>query len=209
MDIESGDRIILQLSTFEDRFLGIVAGVREDGRLMAFVTMPTAARQRLSVDDRAAVKYAHDGRLLGFSTRVLKVVDYEDTLLELEGPGTIFDAEDRSEPRCGCCYPAVVARNGQAVQGVVEDMSVSCARVRLVGSGADGFPGESGNGIDLTFHPFEMGESGYSIGCTVEKSFMKDGERYTVLRFNVDETSTLKRIAGFIEAQVCCALPFM
>lgn len=209
MDIVSGDRIILQLSTFEDRFLGIVAGVGDDGRLMASVALPPAARNRLLVDTTASVKYAHDGRLLGFSTRVLNVWERSDTLVELEGPGIIFDAEERSEPRCNCCYPATMAEDGKAARGVVEDMSASCARVRYVGNGLVPFPEDPGRGVELTIHPFEMDEEGYSVGCTVIKSFMKNGERYVVLRFNSGDTDALRRISGFIETQSCCVLPTM
>ena len=209
MDIVSGDRVIIQLSTFEDRFLGIVASIREDGRLMVFVTMPAAVRSRLRVDATASVKYAYDGRLLGFSSKVLNIVDHGDTLLELEGPGVVFDAEDRAEPRCACCYPAAVKEDGRAARGVVEDMSSSCARIRYIGDGLSDFPEETGRSVELVFHPFEMGEEGYSLGCTVAKSFMKNGERYVVLRFNADEKEALKRISGFIETQSCCILPPM
>ena len=209
MDIQSGDRIILQLSTFEDRFLGIVAGVRDDGRVMASVSMPRMALDRLRLDPHASVKYAHDGRLLGFATRVINVWQQDDTLLELEGPGTIFDAEDRAEPRCNCCYPATLVEDGSAARGVVEDISASCVRVRYVGNGLTPFPEDTGRCIKLTFHPFEMDEDCYSVGCTVVKSFMKNGERYIVLRFNREEKDSLRRISGFIEAQSCCLLPTM
>jgi hypothetical protein len=209
MDIVSGDRIILQLSTFEDRFLGIVAGVREDGRVMASVAMPAAALNRLRVDPHASVKYAHDGRLLGFSSRVLNIWQQDDTLVELEGPGTIFDAEERSEPRCNCCYPATMVEEGKAARGVVEDMSASCVRVRYVGNGLAPFPESSGRSVELTVHPFEMDEEGYSVGCSVVKSFMKNGERYIVLRFNSGDTDALRRISDFIETQACCILPTM
>lgn len=209
MDITAGDRIILQLSTFEDRFLGVVADVREDGRMLVFATMPPAALARIKVDTVASVKYAFDGRLLGFSTRVLNAIDAEDTLIELECPGTVFDAEDRMEPRCSCCYPAIVVENGRAAQGVVEDMSASCARVRYIGDGLSDFPEVLERPVTLTFHPFEMDEMGYSVGCAVAKAFMKNGERYVVLRFNDDEKDARKRISRFIEAQVCCALPIM
>ena len=207
MDIISGDRIILQLSTFEDRFLGVVAGIGEDGRLVASVPMPPLVRARMLVDVKASVKYAYDGRLLGFSSRVLRVVDNGNTVVELEGPGEIFDAEERSEPRCNCCYSAVMTEDGKSVRGMVEDMSSSCARVRYIGEGLADFPEELGRSLVLSFHPAETEGDGYSVGCTILKSFMKNGERYLVLRFNPDETETLKRISDFIEDQVCCVLP--
>lgn len=209
MDIVSGDRVILQLSTFEDRFLGIVASIREDGRLMVFASMPGAVRARVRVDDRASVKYAYDGRLLGFSTKVLNVVDHGDTLIELEGPGVVFDAEERAEPRCVCFYPATLKEGGRVARGIVEDMSASCARVRYIGDGLTTFPEEAGLAVELTFHPFEMGEKGFSVGCSVVKSFMKNGEQYVVLRFNGDEAEALRRISNFIETQSCYLLPSM
>lgn len=209
MDIAAGDRIILKLSTFEDRFLGVVADLKEDGRLLVFATIPPAALARLKVDSTASVKYAYDGRLLGFTTRVINAVDSEDTLIELECPSSVFEAEDRREPRCDCCYPAVVVENGRAAQGVVEDMSASCARVRYIGEGLSDFPEKLERPVSLTFHPFEMDEVGYSVNCTVAKAFLKDGERYVVLRFNDDEKEARKRIASFIEAHVCSVLPTM
>jgi hypothetical protein len=206
MDIVSGDRIILQLSTFEDRFLGTVADIR-DGRLMASVSMPPMVRDRLLVDVKASVKYAYDGRLLGFSSRVLNIAGGESAVVELEGPGEVFDAEERSEPRCICRYSATMTEGRKIAGGMVEDMSPSCARVRYIGDGLAGFPEELDRNVVLTFHPSELDDSGYSVGCVVSKSFMKNGERYIVLRFNPDEKEMLKRISGFIEAQVCCALP--
>lgn len=209
MDIVSGDRIILQLSTFEDRFLGIVAGVSRDGRVLAAVSMPRAALDRLRIDSNASVKYAHDGRLLGFASRVLNYWEKDGVMVELEGPGTIFDAEERAEPRCRCCYPATMVEDGRAARGVVEDISASCVRVRYVGDGLSPFPEEPGRSVRLTFHPFEMKEERYAVGCSVVKSFMKNGERYVVLRFDSDDRDSLRRIAGFIEASACCVLPPM
>ncbi|EGB13897.1 type IV pilus assembly PilZ [Pseudodesulfovibrio mercurii] len=207
MDIAVGDSIILEVSTFEDRFLGLVAGLGEDGRLTVFADVPDAVVKRLATDTFALVRYAYDGRLLGFTTRVLQTLDTPGTLFELAAPQRVFDAEERCEPRCCCTFPAFVANGKGAVRGVLEDMSDSCARVRFVDDGPDGCPAEKGGRVRLTFHPFDMAGEGIGVGCTVVKTFMRNHAHYAVLRFNNDEPDARKRISGFIEAQVCCRIP--
>jgi hypothetical protein len=207
MDIAVGDSIILEVSTFEDRFLGMVAGLKSDGRLMVFADLPEAALRRLGSDSFALVRYAFDGKLLGFNTRVLSTMDSPGTILELAPPRKIFNAEERSEPRCSCSFPAFVVNGKAAARGVLEDMSASCTRVRFMSDGENGLPSEQGARVRLTFHPFDMAGDGISVGCTVLKTFMKDHVHYAVLRFDNDEPDARKRISGFIEAQVCCRIP--
>ena len=207
MDIAVGDSIILEVSTFEDRFLGMVAGLKPDGRLMVVADVPEAVKRRLKTDASALVRYAFDGKLLGFNTRVLNSLESPGTILELAAPKKIFNAEERSEPRCSCSFPAFVVNGKAAARGVLEDMSASCTRVRFMGDGEAGLPSEQGGRVRLTFHPFDMDGDGISVGCTVIKTFLKDHVHYAVLRFNNDEPDARKRISGFIEAQVCCRIP--
>lgn len=207
MDISVGDRVILEVSTFGDRFLGLVADLKPDGRLLVFADMPRPVVERLETDAFALVRYAFDGRLLGFNTRVLDLRESPGMLLELAAPGAPFDAEERGEPRCSCNFPAFLVHGDAALRGVVEDMSASCARIRYLDRGPETFPEEPGKPVRLTFHPFDMDSSGYSVGCTVVKSFMKEGVRYAVLRFDNDEPDARERISGFIEARVCCCIP--
>jgi hypothetical protein len=207
MDIAVGDSIILEVSTFEDRFLGMVAGLKPDGRLMVFAELPEAAVRRLRNDAFALVRYAYDGKLLGFNTRVLSTLEAPGTILELAAPKIIFNAEERSEPRCSCSFPAFVVNGNSAARGVLEDMSASCTRVRFMGDDEAGFASEPGRSVRLTFHPFDMDGDGISVGCTVLKTFLKDHVHYAVLRFDNEEPDARKRISGFIEAQVCCRIP--
>ena len=207
MDIAVGDSIILEVSTFGDRFLGLVAGLEPDGRLMVFADMPGPVIERLETDTFALVRYAYDGKLLGFNTRVLNKVTSPGMLIELAAPKAVFDAEERSEPRCACSFPAFVVNGACAARGVLEDMSASCTRVRFLDGGDGELPDVTGSDVRLTFHPFDMNSDGISVGCSVIKSFMKDHAHFAVLRFNNDEPDARKRISGFIEAQVCCRIP--
>lgn len=201
--IASGDKVLLEFSTFGDRFLSVVTDVREDGRLLVYSPVPDAVLERLKSDPTVFVRFAHEGVLLGYASRVLNEVVSSNTILELHSPREVLDAEDRKEPRCVCHFPAIVANDLNAAQGVIEDMSASCSRVRFLNGGVELAPGEN---VKLTFHPFDMSE-GYAVACTVLNVFMKDGGQYAVLEFDKDEVDARKRIAEFIEAQVCCGIP--
>ncbi|WP_319543779.1 PilZ domain-containing protein [uncultured Pseudodesulfovibrio sp.] len=209
MDIVSGDRVVLEFSTFEDRFLGVVSTVTICGDLVVKVAVPDAIGERVNLDTFALVRYAFEGRLLGFSSRVLDMTGGSDATVILAGPESVFDAEDREEPRCSCSYPAIVIEGRKAAQAVVEDMSTSCSRVRFLNGGLTDFPEELGRPVRLSFQPFDTSEESYSVGCTVLKAFMKSGERYAVLKFNDDEPDARQRLSCFFGGHVCCVLPIM
>ncbi len=206
MKFAIGDKILMEFSTFGDRFLGVVTDVGEDGRLYVYAPITSPIIQRFMIDRRAKVRFAHEGGLYGFDTRVINDVTTEGTILELEKPISMYDAEDRCEPRCSCRFPATVVEGDKVVQAVVEDMSNSCSRVRFLNGGFVPFVEEVDRTVRLTFHPFDMGE-GYSVDCIVRNAFMKDGSRYAILEFNPDECDACDRIAQFVEAQLCCGIP--
>lgn len=201
-----GDKILVEFSTFGDRFLGVVTDVKADGRLIVYVSVPSSVSRRIRTDPNAFVRFADEGMLCGFKTRVLNPVDASDMLFELAEPSDVLDAEDRCEPRCACRFPAMVVEGSQAAKAIVEDMSKSCSRVRFLNGDLDSFGQGIDNEVLLTFHPFDMSE-GYSVGCHVRNSFIKDGQQYAVLEFNSNEKDACGRIARFVEAQVCCGFP--
>ena len=206
MNIVSGDKVLMEFSTFGDRFLSIVTDVREDGRLLVYSPIPDVVVDRLRTDDSARVRFAFEGRLRGFATRILNLITAPGSMLELAAPDEIYDAEDRAEPRCSCRFPAVVRDGGREYDAVVEDMSASCARVRFLNG--DVLPGGSmgDRAVGLTFHPFDM-ENGYGVECDVRSSFLKDGARYAVLAYRSEEAEARERINRFVEAQLRCGLP--
>jgi len=206
VNIASGDKILMEFSTFGDRFLSIVTDVREDGRLLVYSPIPDLVVERLRSDGSARVRFASEGRLLGFATRILNMIVAPGSVLELAPPDEVYDAEDRTEPRCPCRFPAEVEDAGRTIGAVVEDMSVSCSRVRLLNGDAAPGGAMGDRKVRLTFHPFDM-EHGYSVDCDVRSSFMKDGARYAVLAFRPEETEARERIERFVEAQLCCGLP--
>lgn len=199
-----GDKILLEFSTFGDRFLSVVTNVEEDGRLSVYAPITDSVVDRLRTDKHVFVRFAHEGVLRGYDSMVLNRVDSANTIIQLREPMDIVDAEERSEPRCSCRFPAIVVGGESAAQAVVEDMSASCSRVRFLNGGLGGdVPPES---VELKFHPFDMAE-GYSVGCSIVNTFMKDGDHYAVLKFDASESDARQRISAFIEAQVCCGIP--
>lgn len=205
VNIGVSDKILVEFSTFEDRFVCVVTDLARDGRIFAYAPVPEKVIKRLRTDSTVFVRYAHEGVLHGFKSRVLNRVESKSTVLELAAPSHVVEAEERSEPRCACSFPAYVVEDGRAAEAVVEDMSKSCSRVRFLNEGLF-LNDETGNELRLKFHPFDT-EDGYSVGCTLCKAFQKDGEHYAVLQFNADERDARRQIARFIEAQVCCGIP--
>lgn len=212
MRFMAGDKVLMEFSTFGDRFLCVITEVAGDGRLFVYAPVPQPIHRRFVTDRGARVRFAFEGSLRGFDTRVLNNGDTPGVILELAGPGRIYDADDRREPRCPCCFPAVVEDRGGSVRAVVEDMSASCTRVRFVGGNA----GSVGNDwrplpdmpeaeVCLTFFPFDMSD-GCTVACVVRKLFMKDGERFAVLEFKDGDTAVRDRIARFVEARIKCGV---
>jgi len=204
--LAAGDKVLMEFSTFGDRFLSIVTDVKEDGRLMVYSPITPLVSERLRTDRNVQVRFAHEGALRGFKTQVLSGGESANTILELAAPSDSYDAEERAEPRCSCRFPAMVVEGERAAQAVVEDMSTNCSRVRFLNGGLIPFVEDMARDVRLTFHPFEVGD-GYSVECVVRNAFIKDGERYAVLEFKPEERDARKRIANFVEAQVCCGIP--
>jgi len=205
MPLAAGDKVLMEFSTFGDRFLCVITEVGEHGRLSAYAPVPPAVVERMAVDRNARVRFAQEGVLRGFDTRILNRDNPPGAILELAGPGRVYDAEDRAEPRCRCRFPAVVADGAGRVlvHGVLEDMSASCTRVRLTGDGRGSLVGGVGAEVRLTFHPFDPDE-GVTVACRVKKSFLKNSVGYLVLAFSPGETVARRRIARFVEAQLHC-----
>lgn len=205
VEIHAGDKVLMEFSTFGDRFLSVVTDVRDDGRMMVYAPMPAPVIQRLQTDRNVRVRFAHEGKLRGFTSRVLNDVRSAESILVIDQPKETFPAEDRAEPRCVCSFPATVVEGNRAAQAVIEDMSKSCARVRFL-NGDVPFLYDVGGMVRLTFHPFGP-EDKHSVNCRVIKMLLKDNVRYAVLEYDRDENGARSRIASFIEAQVCCGIP--
>lgn len=206
MRIVAGDKVLMEFSTFGDRFLSVVTDVRDDGGLLVFSPISAPIVERLATDPAARVRFAHEGRLHGFRTEVLNRVDGPGALLELASPKGFYDAEDRCEPRCPCRFPAVIEKGGESLAAVVEDMSATCSRVRFLNGGVASLNESEESEVRLTFHPFDMGE-GYSVNCTVLNTFIRDDAPYAVLSFKPEESEARQKIKKFVEAQLSCGVP--
>lgn len=207
MDLAAGDKVLLEFSTFGDRYLSIVTDVKDDGCLCVYAPISDVVVERLKTDTNAMVRYAYDGRLMGFKSQVLNKVNAPGVIIELAKAVDVYDAEERREVRCSCRFPATIVEGDKAAQAVIEDMSASCSKVRFLNGGPNPFGEEGDHAVRLTFHPFDMNDDGYSVGCVVKNSFMIDGRHYAVLQFNREERKARERISSFIEAQVCCGIP--
>lgn len=203
--ISVGDKVLMEFSTFGDRFVSVVADITKDENYMVYSPVPQVVLERLKTDQNVLVKYAFEGRLRGFKTRVLNEVSSATMLMELQKPQKTFDAEERREPRCSCSFPAIVIDGDKQLDGVMEDVSASCTKIRLMTGGGIPFVKGAENEVLLRFFPF--GSKGYEIRCRVIQTFMKLGFEYAVMEFKNEEGDAHRSIMEFVEAQVCCGIP--
>lgn len=202
--ISAGDKVLIQFSTFEERLLSVVIDVGEEGGLMVYAPLLPKIVQRLQSDSRVEVRFAYEGSLLGFHTRVGNPVENVMTVLELDPPRECYDAEERCEPRCPCCFPATVHFDDKMITAVVEDMSVVSTRIRLLTDSVLSLA-NVGSTVRLVFQPFDEGVV-YSIKCVVLNVFVKDGSQYGVLEFGSEQDDARQRIEQFVEGQLACGV---
>lgn len=203
--IRIGDKVLIEFSTFGDRFVSVVADITEDNELLVYSPVPEVILERLKTDSSVLVRYAFEGRLRGFKTHVLNTVSSSTMLMVLAEPECTFDAEERREPRCKCTFPAKVFDGDKQLDGIMEDVSASCTKVRLISGMGIPFVRGAENEVLLRFFPF--GTKAYEIRCRVIQTFMKSGNEYAVLQFKTEEGDAHRSIMEFIEAQVCCGIP--
>ncbi|NDV20576.1 hypothetical protein GO013_14285 [Pseudodesulfovibrio sp. JC047] len=93
MGFVSGDNVLVEFSTFEDRFLGEVIAVTDSGDLVVSIAVPETILQRVESHSFAVVRYVAQGRLLDFASRVLAMHSGSVTMVTLKGPKSFCDAE--------------------------------------------------------------------------------------------------------------------
>ena len=204
MHLLSGDKVLVEYSTFGDRHLGVVADASVPESLLVFAPIPLGAAERSRKDPTITVRYVREGRFKGFTSSLCNTIAPPAGLLEIVRPELDEDLDDRLEPRCLCCFPAKIVFEGRTTDAVVEDMSASCARLRLAGPGSLPQPGDAQE-VKLVFSPFDPDEQ-YGILSRVTKSFMVEGRRYLVLRYVATDVEMIHRISRFVDSRLGCGI---
>ena len=199
MGLAAGERFLMEFSTFEDRYLCMVTEVEEGGDLRVHAPIPPTVADRLASDRRVFVRFALEGRLHGFESEVLHDDATPGSALLIAGPQEVKDVEERREPRCQFHFPANVVCEDRASSAVVEDMSASCSRVRLLSVSSETLLGDEHTMVRLTFHPFDPQE-GYSVECSVMRTFMREGSHCMVLEY-AEDGAVRNVIERFVNAQ--------
>ncbi|WP_147821245.1 PilZ domain-containing protein [Salidesulfovibrio onnuriiensis] len=197
MSISIGDKVLMQYSTLGDKWLCVVTEVRENESLTVCSHLSEKIVQHLKRHNTALIRFVSEGRLWGYKTRVLGDFAVGDELVRLAYPKDAVSMENRSEPRCQCCFPAMLDIGGELYEAHVADMSHSAFRIRLQDASV-AFNG-SMEGIDaqLEFFIFEPANA-YKVRCRLLKTFMKDHEKFAVLEIQ-DGEDIKNKIACYVE----------
>ncbi|GEM_PF-1106035 len=186
MALSVGDKVLMQYSTLGDRLLSVVTEVREGDCIIVYSPLSDIAVDRLREHNLAVIKYVSEGLLKGLRTRVLGEVRRGDELVTLAYPEEVVTAEERKEPRCSCCFPAMLDVKGELFEAHVADMSRSAFRIRFHDPSSV-INGElDGENVRLEFFIFEPANC-YKVNCRVLKFFMKEYEKFAVLEIQDGE----------------------
>lgn len=199
MDIAVGDKVLMQYSTLGDRLLSVVTEVREGEFIIVYSPISPIIAERLRENNTAIIRYIVEGMLRGYKTHVLDPVTAEDELIRVAYPRLRTDVEERKEPRCPCCFPAMLHVGGELYEAHIADMSSSALRIRFHDSSTALYGNLDGTGVLLEFFIFEPSNT-YKVKCRVLRSFMREQEKFAVLEIQDGEEIKAK-IARFVQSQ--------
>lgn len=192
-----GDKVLMQYSTLGDKWLSVVTDVRENESITVCCRLTEKIVSHLQRHNTALVSLVSEGRLLGYKTRVLGGFAAGDDLVRLEYPREALDLEKRREPRCECCFPALLDVEGELHEAHVADMSHSAFRIRLQDPSVAFNGALDGADAHLEFFIFEPANA-YRVKCRMLKTFMKNHERYAVLEIREGE-DIKDKIASYVQ----------
>lgn len=199
MCISVGDKVLMQYSTLGDRLLSVVTDVLEGEYIIVYSPVSATAVYRLKKNNTAVIKYVSEGLLKGLKTHVLGELKAGDELIRLAYPKEEVEVEMRKEPRCPCCFPAMLEVDGQFYEAHVADMSSSAFRIRFHDPAVSMNGGLDSSEASLEFFIFEPTNT-YRVDCTILKAFMKDHEKFAVLKINGNQ-EIREKIAHYVATQ--------
>jgi len=200
MVLSVGDKVLMQYAALGDRLVGVITDIRHGESVVVYSPLSQLALERLQKNNTAILKYVHEGVLKGYKTKVVLEAIQGDSLVTLAYPLEEIFVENRSEPRCPCCFPGHLSVPGKSKCSVfVVDVSASAVRVRFKekAPGLDAF--DQGQDIHLDFYVFEP-ENQYGAFCTILKTFMRKGVVYAVLGIR-DGEAVRETLAHYVKSQ--------
>ena len=196
-----GDRVLLEFAELGDRFVGVVAGLKDNDHLLVYADLPPKTLDHTRRNAAVTVRFAVESTLLGFRSRLLERNGMPGQLLRVACPDHIENMDARAERRCPVRWPAVLHRGEAMSPGMVRDVSASALRLELAGEeglallrilNADDI-------VRLDFHTLDPARPWYA-DCTVIKTFMTYGRPFVVLGLNRSAAALAKLLTDYVEA---------
>lgn len=201
MHLSVGDQLLVQFGTFGDRLISVVVDMEPGQDISIFLKIPDSILSRIKDIGTVNAQYVQHSTLMGFSTSILNYCSSPACVLKLAWPQTIESQDLRQEKRLQCNFPGTLTVDAQPYRCMVEDLSASGARVRILQHTEMDVRSIFEESSNLTLDFFVLEERNrYSFTCSLHQEFIKDSERYVVLMISEREEAFRRILNNYIQA---------
>ncbi len=201
MQLNVGDQMLIQFGTFGDRLLSVVVDIDEGRQISIFLQVPPIIIERIQKINTVTAQFVFESTLMGFSTTILSWCNSPTCVIQLVYPDTIEAQDQRKEKRLSCNFPATLTANGRPYRCLIENLSKSGVRLRVIQPTDLNVRCvfEGCEKLVLDFFVLEERNT-YTFPCQLRHEFIKDSQRYAVLIIPETETSIRRILESYIQA---------
>jgi c-di-GMP-binding flagellar brake protein YcgR len=199
-----GAMLTLEFEGLQGRFTSTLAGVTGKGELMVRIPRPVTIRHPLHRGDTVVARYAHEGTVYGFRTRVLAHALRPFPVMILARPSDIGTMLLRRAERVPCLIPATVVKGTRALTGMILDLGRGGCRFACEPAYGESLEFEMGASVELRFPLFRMDER-ETMRATVRSLSVEEG----AVRIGVEFAAPAPEAVARIEAYITSVIDFL
>jgi c-di-GMP-binding flagellar brake protein YcgR len=202
-----GGLITMEFEGLQGRFQSRIEEITPEGDLVLQIPPGVITRHPLRAGDTVTARYAHQGTIYGFRTRVKSHALQPRPTMVLARPVTIGTLRLRRDDRVPCLIPTTARVGERSLAGMIVDLSRNGCRFAF-----EPAPGEvpalaDGEEVELRFPLFHLDErktlSGAVRSLTTEDGAVRAGVEFGVLAPEVvaDLEAYIAGVLDFFEAE--------
>jgi hypothetical protein len=195
-----GDQLLVQFSPFGDRLAAVVVD-RDPGKsLSIFLRLPPPLLRHVQSGCDVAAQYVHESTLMGFHTTIRTCCTSPTCVLALHWPESVVDQDPRREKRLDCNFPGTLTVDGRPFRCMVENLSASAVRVRLLQETDLRVLPCFDDARELCLDFFALEERNrYTFSCTHLREFIRGARRHVVLLLGEAERDMRRVLESYVD----------
>lgn len=201
VQLNIGDQLLVQFGTFGDRLVSIVVDLDPGRHISIFLKMPPQLFDRIAKIRAVSAQFVQESTLMGFNTTITTYCSSPVCVLQLAYPACIEAQDARKEKRLDCNFPATLSVEGLPFRCMVENISASGVRVRILQQTDMHVLGIFDDCADMVLDFFVLEERNrYTFSCTLLREFIQNRERYAVLLIAEEEEDIRRLLDGYVQS---------